>query len=93
LPHVPTTIEAGIADSAYDFWVGVFLPARTPREIVVKLHGETERALRAEAVRGRFAKLGVEPMPMSHDQFDAYFRNDVAAHEKIVKAAGILAPQ
>jgi tripartite-type tricarboxylate transporter receptor subunit TctC len=93
LSHVPTTIEAGVADSAYDFWVGLFLPARTPRNIVVKLHSEAERALRAEAVRAHFAKLGVEPMPMSHDQFDTYFRNDVAAHEKIVKAAGISAPR
>jgi tripartite-type tricarboxylate transporter receptor subunit TctC len=93
LAHVPTTIEAGVADSTYDFWVGLFLPARTPSDIIAKLHRETVRALQTEAVRGRFAKLGVEPMPMSHDQFDAYFRNDVAAHVKIVKAAGIPSPR
>jgi tripartite-type tricarboxylate transporter receptor subunit TctC len=93
LPHVPTTNEAGIPDSAYDFWVGLFLPARTPRDIVTKLHREAERALQVEAVRGRFATLGVEPMPMSREQFDAYFQNDVVAHVKIVKAAGIPAPR
>jgi tripartite-type tricarboxylate transporter receptor subunit TctC len=93
LADVPTTTEAGVADSAYDFWVGLFLPSKTSRDIIIKLHQETERALQAQAVRARLEKLGVEPMPMSPDQFDTYFRNDVAAHEKIVKAAGIPAPQ
>jgi len=93
LAHVPTTVEGGIANSTYDFWVGLFLPARTPRDVVATLHRETARALQTEAVRGRFAKLGVEPMSMSHDQFDVYFRNDVAAHVTIVKAAGISSPR
>jgi tripartite-type tricarboxylate transporter receptor subunit TctC len=92
LPHVPTTNEAGIPDSAYDFWVGLFLPAKTPGDVVIKLHRETERALQVEAVRGRFAKLGVEPMPMSREEFDAYFRQEVAAHVNIVKAAHIQTP-
>ena len=89
LPQVPTTTEAGLADSAYDFWVGLFLPAKTPRDIVVKLHKETATALQALAVRERLATLGVEPMPMSLDQFDKYFRDDVEANVKIVKAANI----
>lgn len=93
LAHVPTTGEAGVADAAYDFWVGLFLPARTPRDIAVGLHREAERALQAETIRGRLAKLGVEPMPMSREQFAAYFRDDVMAHVKIVSAAGIPSPR
>ena len=45
LPEVPTTTEAGLADAAYDFWIGLFLPAKTPRDIVDKLHDETQKAL------------------------------------------------
>jgi tripartite-type tricarboxylate transporter receptor subunit TctC len=93
LPQVPTTIEAGILASGYDFWVGLFLPAGTPRGIVLTLHREAERALQADAVRARFAKLGVEPIPMSPEQFDAYFRRDAAAHVEIVKAARISTPR
>jgi tripartite-type tricarboxylate transporter receptor subunit TctC len=93
LAQVPTTAEAGLSDSGYDFWVGLFLPAKTPHDIVVRLHQETERALNVTAVRERLAKLGVEPMPMNIDQFDAYFKNDVAAHVKIVKAAGLSPPR
>ena len=93
LADVPTTIEAGVADSAYDFWVGLFLPAKTPRDIAARLHRETESALQATSVRARLATLGVEPMPMSTEQFTAYFRDDVFAHVKIVRAAKIPAPQ
>ena len=89
LPNVPTTTEAGLADSAYPFWSGLFLPAQTPREIVVKWHQETQKALQVASVQERLAKLGVEPMPMSLEQFDKYFRDDVEANVKLVKAANI----
>jgi tripartite-type tricarboxylate transporter receptor subunit TctC len=89
LPQVATTAEAGLADAAYDFWVGLYLPAKTPRDIIAKLHGEAERALQARSVLDRLITLGVEPMPMSLEQFDGYFRNEVAANVSIVKAANI----
>jgi tripartite-type tricarboxylate transporter receptor subunit TctC len=89
LPQVPTTLEAGLANSNYPFWTGLFAPVKTPREIVVRLHQETEKALQLSAVRERLAKLGVEPMPMSIEQFDKYFRDDVAANVQLVKAANI----
>ena len=77
---MPTTTEAGFANSAYEFWVGLFLPAKTPRDIVVRLHKETERRCKSLSVQERLAKLGVEPMPMSLEQFDKYFRDDVEAN-------------
>jgi tripartite-type tricarboxylate transporter receptor subunit TctC len=89
LPQVPTMAEAGWADAAYDFWVGLYLPARTPRDIIVKLHNTVESARQVASVRERLAKLGVEPMSMSPDQFDAYFRSEVEANMKIVAAARI----
>ena len=49
LPDVPTTIEAGLpAQSVYPFYTGMYLPAKTPAEIVEKLQRETARALQAE---------------------------------------------
>ena len=89
LPDVPTSGEAGLANSAYPFWSGLFVPAKTPRDIIVRLHDETEKALQLAAVLERLAKLGVEPMPMSLDQFEKFFRNDVAANVQLVKAAHI----
>jgi tripartite-type tricarboxylate transporter receptor subunit TctC len=45
LPDVPTTSEAGFVDAEYPIWFGIFVPAKTPGEIIDKLHGETMKAL------------------------------------------------
>ena len=89
LPEVPTTLEAGYANSDYNFWVGMFVPAKTPREIVARLHQETLKAMQAPDVAQRLARLGAEPMPMTPEQFDAYLREEVAANALLVRAAGI----
>lgn len=89
-PDVPTTIEAGLPpDSVYPFYSALFVPAHTPREIVERLHRETAKALQEPAVRAQFAQLGVEPMPMSQQQFAKFFQDDVAANLALVKAAHI----
>ena len=74
-------MEAGLpANSVYPFYPALFLPAKTPRGIVEKLHRETAKALLASPVRERFAGLGVEPMPVTLEQFGKFFRDDVAAN-------------
>ena len=89
-PDVPTTIEAGLpANSVYPFYSALDLPAKTPRDIVEKLHRETAKALADPAVRQRLAAIGVEPMEMSLAEFDAFFREDVEANVALVKAAKI----
>jgi tripartite-type tricarboxylate transporter receptor subunit TctC len=70
IPNVPTTQEAGYANSAYRFWIGVFAPARTPRAVTDKLNAEIEKALQVPAVRTKLAKLGVQPMTMNTAEFD-----------------------
>jgi tripartite-type tricarboxylate transporter receptor subunit TctC len=89
LPDVPTTSEAGFVNAEYPFWIGMFLPAKTPRSIVEKLHGEMLKALAAPKVREKLVMLGVDPMVMSPTQFDAYVQQQIAADAALVKAAGI----
>jgi tripartite-type tricarboxylate transporter receptor subunit TctC len=89
LPNVPTTAEAGLKDAAYHFWTGLFAPVETPKTIVTKIYDETRKALAVPTVQERLAKLGVDPMPMSTAEFDAYFRADVASTVKLVRDAGI----
>src|SRR6267142_1396896 len=81
LPDLPTTLEAGIPDSDYNFWVGMFVPAKTPREIVVRLYQETSRALRSPDVSEKLARLGAEPMEYAPEPFNAYLRTEIAANE------------
>jgi tripartite-type tricarboxylate transporter receptor subunit TctC len=89
LPKVPTSIEAGYPNSEFGLWVGMYAPAKTPRDIVNKLHEETVKALRTPAVREKLAKLGVEDMIMTPEKFDAYVKEQVVINAEIAKGAGI----
>jgi tripartite-type tricarboxylate transporter receptor subunit TctC len=89
LPDVPTVAESGFVDAEYPFWIGMFLPAKTPRPIVDKLHGEVAKALATPALRSRLAALGVDAMTLSPEEMDAFVRKQIAANAALVKAAGI----
>jgi tripartite-type tricarboxylate transporter receptor subunit TctC len=89
LPDVPSIVEAGYPDAVFRFWTGVSAPAKTPREIVDKLHDATEKALAVPALRERLAKLGVDPVEMSVEDFGKFFRDDLAATVQLAKDAHI----
>ncbi len=89
LPDVPTTEEAGVPNSAYNFWVGMFAPSKTPRDLVNRVHAETVKALNSAEVKERYARLGAELQIFTPEQFDVYLREEVAANAVLVKAAGI----
>jgi tripartite-type tricarboxylate transporter receptor subunit TctC len=91
LPDVPTLAEAGIRDAEYPIWFGLFLPAGTPPEIVERLNRETRKALQTAKVRDRLAELGVDPMPMSADQFALHVQREVALNAMLAHKAGLKA--
>ena len=63
------------------------MPAKTPRAIVDQLHAETQKALAVPAVQERLATFGVEPMPMTVNEFGKFYRDDVAAIVKLAKTS------
>lgn len=89
LPEIPTSLEAGFANSDSTIWYGVFAPAKTPREIVDRLHAATVKVLQSPALKQRLAQLAVEPMPMKPAEFDRLVREEIAANEAVIKAAVI----
>jgi tripartite-type tricarboxylate transporter receptor subunit TctC len=89
LPDIPTTLEAGYPNSDYVFWIGLFAPAATPRDIVVRLHDAAAKALADKAVADNLRKLGAAPMTMTPAAFDAYVKAEIATIATVVKAAGI----
>ena len=89
LPDLPTTVELGVPDSDYNFWVGMFAPAGTPRDIVDRLHAETAKVLANPEVRARLAQLGAEPLLMEPKEFDREIAREIATNAALVKAAGI----
>jgi tripartite-type tricarboxylate transporter receptor subunit TctC len=92
LPNVPTTLEAGFANAEYPLWLGMFLPAKTPREIVDRLNRETLKALQEPKVRDKLAALGFDPMIMTPAEFAAHVEKEIAVNAALVKAAGLKIP-
>jgi tripartite-type tricarboxylate transporter receptor subunit TctC len=88
MPEVPTTTEAGVVNADYNFWAGVFVPAKTPRAIIERMHREIVAALALDELKDKIAKLGGEPNPMSPAEFGAFVRREIALNAEIVKASG-----
>jgi tripartite-type tricarboxylate transporter receptor subunit TctC len=89
LPDVPTTIEAGYPDSEYTFWNGLLAPAKTPRPIIERLHANLNKVLKSPAVVERLKNQGLEPLPLSPEEFDKMIARDIDSHIAIVKKAGL----
>jgi len=85
LPDVPAIREAGFSDAEYPTWFGLFLPAKTPREIVDRLHRETLKALQEPKVKDKLASLGVEPMILTPSAFGAHVEREVAENATLVR--------
>lgn len=93
LPDVPTTAEAGVPGSEFNFWIGMMAPAKTPRPVIERLHAEVLKALATPEVKERFAKLGADTWTLKPEQFDAYIKDEIASNASVVKAAGLMAQQ
>jgi tripartite-type tricarboxylate transporter receptor subunit TctC len=89
LPNVPTTLEAGVPNSDYNFWIGMMVPGSVPRPVLDRLYSETTKALASAEMKKRYADLGADPMNMTPQQFDAYIRKEIAENMALVKTAGI----
>jgi tripartite-type tricarboxylate transporter receptor subunit TctC len=90
LPDVPTIREEGY-DVVLDSWSGMFLPAKTPPEIVNALSMAIGEATRMPDVIDTLAKFGNEPGFQAQPEFAARVKADIARWGPIVKASGFVA--
>src|SRR3984957_17924549 len=89
LPDVPTPTDIGLKNADSVFWLGVFMPAKTPRDIVEKFHTAGEKLLAEPATQEALKKLGVETQPMTTTEMDAFLAREMAENVEVIKAAGI----
>jgi tripartite-type tricarboxylate transporter receptor subunit TctC len=89
LPDVPTPAEIGLKNADSAIWFGVFVPAKTPRDIVERLHAAGEKVLSDPMTQESLKKLGVEPMPLGPKDMDDLVVRETAANLELIKAAGI----
>ena len=89
-PELPTLDEAGLKGYDIEEWYGVLTPARTPREIVVRLHGELVKIMNSVEMKAQLTRQAAETVTNKTPvDFAAFLKADGAKYAKIVKDAGI----
>jgi tripartite-type tricarboxylate transporter receptor subunit TctC len=89
LPDVPTIAEAALPGFEVTTWFGVLVPARTPKEIVAKLHDEIIKILDMPDVKKRLLEAGAEPVGNTPEEMAAQIKNETESFALIVKQAKI----
>jgi tripartite-type tricarboxylate transporter receptor subunit TctC len=89
-PDVPSTKEAGFPGVEMTNYYGLLLPAKTPREVVMKLHDAVLKTVATPAVRERLVGVGADPLTMSPEAFTQFIRQDIEKWGKLAKSAGIV---
>ena len=88
LPELPTMDEAGLKGFEASTWHGLVAPAGTPPDVIAKLHDAAIKALHDAGVQASLARLGVDIVGDTPEQFDAYIKAEIPKWTAIVKASG-----
>ena len=88
LPDVPTLDELGFPGMQDYTWVGVFVPAATPRAIAQQLNAAVLKAVQNPEMRQRLDALAFEVTAAPLDETSSYVRSEVAKWAKVVKDTG-----
>jgi tripartite-type tricarboxylate transporter receptor subunit TctC len=90
LPEAPTLAEAaGLPDYDIGAWIGYAVPSATPRDIVLRLSGEMQKALQAPDLKERLLNAGLDPVAVSLDELPAFMRREQERYASIIKSANI----
>jgi tripartite-type tricarboxylate transporter receptor subunit TctC len=88
-PEVPTIAEDGVAGFNVISWYGFFVPAKTPREIIMKMNADTIAALANPDVQGRLLPLGYESSPDAPERVGTFLKTEAELWTRVIKEAGI----
>jgi len=89
-PNLPT-MQSMYPGFESDNWYAMFMPAGTPREVVMKLNAEIIKALNSPDVREFITREGGDPVGSSPDELTKYFRREIDKYAKVIKAGNITA--
>ena len=88
-PDVPTLVETGYLDTPYDTVFGVVAPTGTPAAAIARLNTTINEALRSPQMRERLAKIGIDPLITTPQEFADIIAREIPKWAAIVKATGI----
>ena len=88
-PDIPTLAEAGVPGFEASTFTGLVVPARTPRDVIAKLHAASVKVIARPAVKERFASFGADAFSSTPEQLGAFIQKDFAKWTKVVKDANV----
>jgi tripartite-type tricarboxylate transporter receptor subunit TctC len=88
-PDLPTVAESGVPGFDVSSWYALFVPARTPPEIVRKINADTVTAMADAGVRARLEPLGVLVASSTPEELAALLKSEMDKWGPIIKTAGI----
>lgn len=91
LPDLPTVAEAGLAGYDVRLWQGFTAPAGTPREAIERLSRAAAQALATPDVKQAFAKQGFLPLTGTAQEFEDFYKAEVAKWSKVIERSGMSA--
>ena len=89
LPEMPTVAEAGVPGYSLYPWLGLFVPAKTPPEIVSAINRETRRILALEETKARLVPQGMDLVTGSPEELGKLIHDEYAYWGKVIKEAGL----
>lgn len=89
LADLPTVSEAGVPGYEAVQWYGLFAPAKTPKEILAKLHDAMTGVLQSRTIKDKLSHDGAEPVGSTPDEFARFLRSETEKWGKVVRSAGI----
>jgi tripartite-type tricarboxylate transporter receptor subunit TctC len=88
MPDLPTMIEGGVPGYEANNWLGVVVPAGTPRVIIERLNKEIVATLNTPEVADQLFRQGFEVAPGTPQEFAHYIKSEIAKWAKVVKDSG-----
>jgi tripartite-type tricarboxylate transporter receptor subunit TctC len=87
LPDVPTASESGVPDYQVVSWNGIVVPAKTPRDVVMRLNREIAAAIKTDEVKKQFAQINLDPVTSTPEELQNIYETDLARWRKVIADA------
>ena len=88
-PEIPTIAESGVPGYDTSSWFAFFVPAKTPPEIIAKMHTDTVAVLAEPQIRAKLDTLGVVVVGSTPEQLGAHLKAEMERWAPVIKAANI----
>ena len=88
-PDIPSMDELGYKGFDIPAWLGLFAPARTPKEIIARINAETSKVVARPDVRQTLAAMGMDVVTSTPDELGDYVKSEIQKWARLVKDAGI----